>query len=179
MPVVSIDIPSGLDSDSGAVHGVAVRASLTVTMGLPKLGLLQGAAVDQVGRIEVVDLGFPADQVAALDSPAELITAADIRPLFPPRTRGTHTILSLHGDAVMSYDDRKGWRSFAAPLGDDVLSALFIPRNCYRGEFLHDGEDHYPIALVERETPSAGRKLGLLEQLFGNIGRFSGDSGSE
>ncbi len=42
-----------------------------------------------------------------------------------------------------------------------------------------DKGDGREIALVERETPSAGRKLGLLEQLFGNIGRFGGDSGSE
>lgn len=42
-----------------------------------------------------------------------------------------------------------------------------------------DKSDGREVALVERETPSAGRKLGLLEQLFGNIGRFSSDQPSE
>jgi outer membrane protein assembly factor BamE (lipoprotein component of BamABCDE complex) len=42
-----------------------------------------------------------------------------------------------------------------------------------------DKSDGREIDLVERETPSAGRKLGLLEQLFGNIGRFSGQADTE
>jgi len=42
-----------------------------------------------------------------------------------------------------------------------------------------DKSDGREIDLVERETPSAGRKLGILEQLFGNIGRFSGESGGQ
>ena len=57
-PVVAIDIPSGLDSDTGEVHGVCVQADLTVTMGLPKIGLLKPDAADFVGRIEVADIGF-------------------------------------------------------------------------------------------------------------------------
>lgn len=59
VPVVSIDIPSGVQGDTGAVPGVAVRASHTVTIGRPKLGLLFYPGKAQVGEMTVADIGFP------------------------------------------------------------------------------------------------------------------------
>ena len=58
-PVVSIDIPSGLDADTGQVHGVAVKAARTVTLALPKRGLFEGEGPQHAGEIEVVDIGIP------------------------------------------------------------------------------------------------------------------------
>ena len=58
-PVVSIDIPSGLNADDGSVPGDAVRADLTVTFVLPKTGMLTGAGPSLCGRIRVCGLGFP------------------------------------------------------------------------------------------------------------------------
>ena len=58
-PVVSIDVPSGLDADTGQVHGVAVRATKTVTLTLPKRGLFEGEGPGYSGEIEVVDIGIP------------------------------------------------------------------------------------------------------------------------
>lgn len=58
-PVVSVDIPSGLDADSGLPSGAAVKARLTVTLGLPKTGLSRGPAKDFVGKLRVADIGFP------------------------------------------------------------------------------------------------------------------------
>jgi ADP-dependent NAD(P)H-hydrate dehydratase / NAD(P)H-hydrate epimerase len=59
-PIISVDIPSGLSADTGALLGEHVRASLTVTMALPKRGLLLYPAAEHVGRLVVVDIGFPA-----------------------------------------------------------------------------------------------------------------------
>lgn len=58
-PVVSIDVPSGLSADTGRPCGAAVRASSTVTCGLPKTGLLRGEARPWVGRLSVADIGLP------------------------------------------------------------------------------------------------------------------------
>ncbi|MFH0986236.1 MAG: NAD(P)H-hydrate epimerase [Candidatus Omnitrophota bacterium] len=58
-PVVSIDVPSGLDADTGQVHGVAVRATMTVTLALPKTGLFVGEGPQCAGEIEVADIGIP------------------------------------------------------------------------------------------------------------------------
>jgi NAD(P)H-hydrate epimerase len=58
-PVLSIDLPSGLDAESGRTHGAAVRASVTLTLAAPKLGLLTSEAWAYVGRLEVApDIGL-------------------------------------------------------------------------------------------------------------------------
>ncbi|MBI2885357.1 MAG: NAD(P)H-hydrate epimerase [Candidatus Omnitrophica bacterium] len=58
-PIVSADVPSGLDGDSGLPHGAAVRASATVTFGAAKRGLLDRRARPYVGRLLVDDASFP------------------------------------------------------------------------------------------------------------------------
>ena len=60
-PVVSIDIPSGLDADSGQVLGVAVHAEWTVTLSIAKRGLFVGEGPQYAGKVEVVDIGIPRD----------------------------------------------------------------------------------------------------------------------
>ena len=57
--VVSVDIPSGLDSDTGKILGVCVKATVTVTLGLPKKGFYEGVGPDVTGKIEVADIGIP------------------------------------------------------------------------------------------------------------------------
>ena len=56
--VVAVDVPSGVDADTGAVTGVAVRAGLTVTFGTGKPGLYVGAGKEHAGTVEVVDIGL-------------------------------------------------------------------------------------------------------------------------
>jgi hydroxyethylthiazole kinase-like uncharacterized protein yjeF len=58
-PVVAVDIPSGLDADSGKPLGLAVKARITVTMAIPKKGMLQNAAHRYVGRLVIADIGIP------------------------------------------------------------------------------------------------------------------------
>ncbi|MBI5368880.1 MAG: NAD(P)H-hydrate epimerase [Planctomycetes bacterium] len=57
--VIAVDIPSGLDCDTGEVLGVAVRATATMTVAAPKLGLFRGAGPRHVGTLHVVDFGCP------------------------------------------------------------------------------------------------------------------------
>ncbi|MBU1694445.1 MAG: NAD(P)H-hydrate dehydratase, partial [Verrucomicrobia bacterium] len=90
--VVALDLPSGLNADTGAAEGEAVRADVTVTMGLPKRGLVEPAALEYVGVVEVVDIGIPAEFVAqaTLSEDRELIHPTDLRPLLPRRPRDSH-----------------------------------------------------------------------------------------
>jgi hydroxyethylthiazole kinase-like uncharacterized protein yjeF len=78
--VVAVDLPSGVDADTGAVAGVAVRAALTVTFGTLKPGVLLGAGRDHAGRVELVELGLGPVLPPA---PVEALEGADVLRLLP------------------------------------------------------------------------------------------------
>ena len=58
-PTVAIDLPSGLDADTGATLGAAVRAEVTLTMVAPKVGFALGDGPALVGEVETIDIGAP------------------------------------------------------------------------------------------------------------------------
>lgn len=84
--VAAVDIPSGISGDSGEPYEGAVRADLTVTIGVPKSGLVADAATDYVGRLEVV----PLEELPAPPTGDRVVTAHDLRPLVAPRPFGMH-----------------------------------------------------------------------------------------
>jgi NAD(P)H-hydrate epimerase len=88
--VISIDVPSGLDADTGTSAGETVCADITATMGLPKIGMLTAAALESVGRLEVIDIGIPWELTRDFKSDPELITGWEVRQLFPRRRRDSH-----------------------------------------------------------------------------------------
>jgi len=59
-PVVSLDIPTGIDPDTGTSAGTAILPTATMTLGLPKPGLVAAAAAGRVGRLYLADIGLPA-----------------------------------------------------------------------------------------------------------------------
>lgn len=63
-PVLSLDVPSGFEPDSGVSHDPAVRATATLTLALPKVGLLAPEAADHVGELYLADIGVPASLYA-------------------------------------------------------------------------------------------------------------------
>lgn len=65
LPVLALDLPSGLDADSGLAHGVAIRATCTITFVALKTGLYLGEALDHVGLLEFAGLGVPESAHAA------------------------------------------------------------------------------------------------------------------
>ena len=88
--VVSVDLPSGLSSDTGLPHGSAVKADITVTFGLPKRGLFVGEGLDYAGRVETVDIGIPAAEVEALEAKLHLIEPSIFRAHFGKRHPASH-----------------------------------------------------------------------------------------
>ncbi len=87
IPVVAVDVPSGVQGDTGAVPGVAVRAVLTVALGAPKAGDLLQPGAGLAGRVEAADIGFPPGLVR---SDLLLVEADDVAALLPVRPPGAH-----------------------------------------------------------------------------------------
>lgn len=88
VPVLALDIPSGVDADTGSVHGEAIHATMTVTFALPKLGLLLYPGADYTGRIVVAPITMPVD--CYRDETFTLIDNAMLRGMLPPRRSNAH-----------------------------------------------------------------------------------------
>ncbi|MEW6081881.1 MAG: NAD(P)H-hydrate dehydratase [Bacillota bacterium] len=88
-PVLSVDIPSGVDADTGAAD-LAVRASLTVTFGLLKRGLLLYPGASCAGDVVVADISIPPSAVEAQGIKVRLVTEDLVKTLLPPRREDSH-----------------------------------------------------------------------------------------
>ncbi len=80
---LAVDIPSGLDTDTGKTLGVAVQADRTVTMGVLKIALVSSPGFAACGEVEVADIGIPPALVAASGVRAGLVERADVARWLP------------------------------------------------------------------------------------------------
>ena len=113
-PVVAVDLPSGLHADTGAILGRAVKASLTVTFGLPKLGLYQNHGIDLAGPIRIVDIGIPATFIDAITSRTMLMTPAFVRSSLPARKPSSHKGTFGHAGIIAGSVGKTGAAAMAA-----------------------------------------------------------------
>ena len=90
VPVVAVDTPSGLDTDHGVPLGTAIRATLTVTFGYPKVGLVQPTAQGEVGRLDVIDIGIAPEALAIVNPEMILLTQESVGAWLRPRTVDSH-----------------------------------------------------------------------------------------
>lgn len=80
LPVIAVDLPSGLDADDGETPGgAAIRADVTVTFAYPKTGMLSGHGPALCGRIRVIDIGLPAESDDAVTRFIPCTGLADVR----------------------------------------------------------------------------------------------------
>jgi len=89
-PVISIDIPSGISSDTGQVMGCAVRADFTVTFGLPKRGHFLYPGAGHTGKLFIEGIGFPENLINSEKLKVELIEKKDMSMLLPKRPKYSH-----------------------------------------------------------------------------------------
>ncbi|MGE0601948.1 MAG: NAD(P)H-hydrate dehydratase [Dehalococcoidia bacterium] len=81
--LVAIDLPTGVNADSGAVDPKTVEPDMTVTFGLPKVGMYQAPASGILGKVQVIDIGIP--RAAQDQVQLELLTARWVRSNLPGR----------------------------------------------------------------------------------------------
>jgi NAD(P)H-hydrate epimerase len=114
---IAVDIPSGLDADTGRAHGCAVRADLTATMGARKLGLVLEPTAP-VGELRVVDLGVPIVPPSESEATAFWIDEAGVRPSVPPRASTAYKGTAGHLIVVAGSEGKTGaaWLTARAAL---------------------------------------------------------------
>ncbi len=104
--IISIDVPAGLCADSGKVMGISIKADLTITFGLDKIGLLTSNAMIYAGGIIVKKIGFPSEAFKEVKKDYKIYEKSDLK-LIPERQRdsnkGTYgKILVIAGSQGMS-----------------------------------------------------------------------------
>jgi len=107
IPVLAVDIPSGLHADTGTVLGLAVMAHHTISFIAMKQGLYTGAAADYVGELHFADLAVPPEVLQAFEAPARAINFASLAENLTPRCRASHKgdhghVLIIGGDCGYS-----------------------------------------------------------------------------
>jgi ADP-dependent NAD(P)H-hydrate dehydratase / NAD(P)H-hydrate epimerase len=91
IPVVAIDLPSGLSADSSDPIGESIEAGMTVTIAAPKLPLVLPPAETRAGDIVIADIGIPIEILEAVNGPhVELLTRGGMREIVPPRVPDSH-----------------------------------------------------------------------------------------
>ena len=90
VPIVAVDIPSGLNADSGQPMGSAVQADLTATFGYPKVGQILYPGAVQVGRLVCVDIGIAPQAFAEVSPQTQLLTRSEVGRLVRIRQPEAH-----------------------------------------------------------------------------------------
>ena len=90
-PKVAIDIPSGLNANTGKPLGAAIRAALTLTFGLPKVGLLIPPGTEYTGELKLIDISIPRRLIEGERIQTHLLEEREIRKgLALPRPQDSH-----------------------------------------------------------------------------------------
>lgn len=90
VPVFAVDIPSGLDADTGRPRGATVHATATATFGFAKYGQVIHPGVEHCGKLVVIDIGLAAAAIEALPPDGALVEASDAARLLPRRSADDH-----------------------------------------------------------------------------------------
>ena len=100
--IVSADLPTGMDADTGAMAQCSVPADFTVAMCVPKVGMTVPAAMEAMGALRLISIGIPREFVEDMPDARpdlQLISAADVRRSLPPRPRDSHK--GTYGSALL------------------------------------------------------------------------------
>ncbi|PIS02290.1 MAG: bifunctional ADP-dependent NAD(P)H-hydrate dehydratase/NAD(P)H-hydrate epimerase [Chlamydiae bacterium CG10_big_fil_rev_8_21_14_0_10_42_34] len=114
LPIIAIDIPSGLNGTTGDVGSVAIKARETIALGLPKMGFFLKDGWNHVGKLHVVDFGLPKQAVAE----AEAMAYLPLRVKAPKMVRNRH---KYQAGYVVGYG---GSKEFSGAVKLSGLSAL-------------------------------------------------------
>ena len=166
--IIAVDIPSGVDSDTGQLIGPHVRADLTLALALLKRSHLLYPAAEIMGELKTVDIKIPPEVVDSQLFKIHVTEEADLRPWFPKRLADSHKGTYGHVLVVAGSRGKGGaaaLTALAALRTGCGLVTLAIPESCQRAlEF-------YPLEVMTvsaSETDSGSFALSAKETLLNN-----------
>jgi hydroxyethylthiazole kinase-like uncharacterized protein yjeF len=139
--LIALDVPTGVDAETGAVDDACQSVDITLTLGVPKAGLFKFPAAAHTGLLETIDIGIP----VGLDSDISLALADDamINGMLPPRSAGGHKGSFGHVVVVggsRSYVGAPVLAATGAYRSGAGLVTLATPASVYRMAALHIAE---------------------------------------
>ena len=132
MTLLALDLPTGMNADTGHVDPACPRADITVTFGYPKTGHFRFPGAANLGRLEIVDIGIP--DYLAQDIKLELLTAEWVKGKLPLRPLDAHKGTFGHALVIAgstSYIGAAYLASQGAARVGPGLVTLASPRSCY------------------------------------------------
>ena len=207
LPVIAVDLPTGVNPDTGETDANTIRADETLALCFPKYGIANFPGAEYAGRISVLDIGLPPSVAAKAELSTEWMTAASARALLPPRPLNSHKGTFGHLLLVAGSRNFVGAAYLAAQGAHRVgagLVTLAAPESVYRivasklTETIHlplpeDAEGRIDAAAADviRERISAYSALAIgcglgwsdgttafMERLLLSLSRHSRESGN-
>jgi NAD(P)H-hydrate epimerase len=152
VPVVAVDIPSGIDGDTGEELGESIWALRTVTFGLPKPYLFQGTGLEHAGHWSVSDIGIPRALLSE-PTPARLVENDWVASMLPERLRTSHKGTSGSVLIVAGSDRMPGAASLAVHAalrsGAGLVTVASVPSVCAKVSALHPEALLLPLPEVD------------------------------
>ncbi|MBX7231551.1 MAG: NAD(P)H-hydrate dehydratase [Bdellovibrionales bacterium] len=107
-PIISLDLPSGLDVTCGLAHAPTIRAQQTLSFGLGKPGFYIKDGPEHVGELKILPIGFPFNEVIKIASSHTLFTENLAKNYLPPRANNSHKSNHGHLLVVAGHEDMWG-----------------------------------------------------------------------
>jgi ADP-dependent NAD(P)H-hydrate dehydratase / NAD(P)H-hydrate epimerase len=167
IPVVAVDLPSGLSADSHEPPGESIEATLTVTLAAPKIPLVLPPAERRAGDLVIADIGIPSDLIEQLEGPRiELLTRETMRAILDPRPPEAHKgdfgrVLVVAGSAGKT--GAAHLTAMGALRSGAGLVTIGTPRSCQ--PIVASMAPEYMTEPLE-ESPSGGVDFAALERVL-------------
>jgi len=169
--VVAIDVPSGLDSDSGHLIGTHIKADITAALALLKRSHLLFPAAESMGEVQILDISIPHEAVEKQEIPVAWLELQDIQSLIPKRPSNTHKGDYGHTLVIAGSKGKggaAGLTGLAALRAGAGLVTLAVPESCHRALEFNPLET-MSVALPETKSGCISTKAidAILENLKG------------
>ena len=170
-PIYAVDIPSGLNADTGRRCGTAIHAAATATFGFAKIGHLIQAGIDQCGTVDIIDIGIPATTAETIPTRQRLITGHAIQQMIPTRRPDSHKGDTGHALVIAASPGKTGAAAMAATAALRVgggLVTLAVPQN------LNPQLETLAVEVMTLPLPENAKGV-LTEAAFDTISEASAD----